>query len=208
MRDDYKEMRKSAPPLLAIFRTQLQGELLALVYLRPRDAAVTISDLARELDAPVATVHREVTRLVNAGLLNERKMGRSRVITSTDDALISRPLTELLAVTFGPLPVLVDLLAGVEGVEHAYIYGSWAARYSGEPGPAPNDVDVLVVGKADRDLLADVAEEAGGRLRREVNIRRISAEQWRNDDESDPFLTSVRTRPLVSLTQDKEAVGQ
>lgn len=133
---------------------------------------------------------------------------RSRVITSTENTLISRPLTELLAVTFGPLPVLVDLLANVEGVEHAYIYGSWAARYHGEPGPAPNDVDVLVVGKADRDLLAEVAEGAGGRLRREVNIRRISAEQWRNDDEFDPFLTSVRTRPLVSLTQDEGAVGQ
>lgn len=134
-------------------------------------------------------------------------MGRSRVISSTDDALISRPLTEWLAVTFGPLPVLVDLLADVEGVEHAYIYGSWAARYHGEPGPAPNDVDVLVVGEADRDLLAEVAEEAGGLLRREVNIRRISAEQWRNDDEPDPFLASVRTRPLVSLTQHEEVVG-
>ena len=44
---------------------------------------------------------------------------------------VSRPLTDLLAVTYGPLPVLNDLLAGVEGITQAFIYGSWAARYLG-----------------------------------------------------------------------------
>jgi hypothetical protein len=42
---------------------------------------------------------------------------------------VSRPLTDLLAVTYGPLPVLTDLLSEVAGVDQAYIYGSWAARY-------------------------------------------------------------------------------
>ena len=26
-----------------------------------------------------------------------------------------------------------------------FIFGSWAARYRGEPGPPPNDIDVAVV---------------------------------------------------------------
>jgi hypothetical protein len=36
---------------------------------------------------------------------------------------VSRPLTDLLAVTYGPLPVLADLLADVAGVSAAFIYG-------------------------------------------------------------------------------------
>jgi len=196
-------MRKSAPPLLAIFRTQLQGELLAHVYLRPWDAAVSISDLARELGAPVPTVHREVTRLVDAGLLVETKSGRTRLVTRPENDLVVRPLTELLAVTFGPLPVLSELLIDVAGVAEAYIYGSWAARYRGEPGPTPVDVDVIVVGNADLDKLDEVAEQAGRRLRREVNIRRIRRDRWENP-EGDPFLSSVRDRPLVSLPISRE----
>ncbi len=63
-------------------------------------------------------------------------------------------LAALMAVTFGPAPVLRELLAGVPGVPEAWIYGSWAARYAEQPGPAPKDVDVLIVGAADPDVLA------------------------------------------------------
>lgn len=109
-----------------------------------------------------------------------------------------------MSVSFGPMPLLTDALAGLEGVHRAYICGSWAARYNGEPGPPPADVDVLAVGDPDADALFDLAEEASRRLRRVVNVHRVSAEGWeaRTDD---PFLTSVRERPLVQLNLDLEA---
>jgi predicted nucleotidyltransferase len=75
------------------------------------------------------------------------------------DSALSRPLTDLLTVTYGPLPVLTEELRTVPGIAKAYLYGSWAARYSGEPGPPPNDVDVLVVGDADADALPRIAEK-------------------------------------------------
>jgi hypothetical protein len=115
------------------------------------------------------------------------------------DSPVSRPLTDLLAVTYGPLPVLNDLLADVEGITHAFIYGSWAARYLGEAGPVPGDVDVLAVGTADPDDLDEIAQAAQGRLGRPVEIRRISSAAWAAPDPADPFLASVRERPLVQL---------
>jgi hypothetical protein len=65
--------------------------------------------------------------------------------------------TDLEAVTYRPLPVLTDAVRSVPGVQRAYIYGSWAARYSGEIGPVPVDVDVLVIGTADLDDLEEAA---------------------------------------------------
>jgi predicted nucleotidyltransferase len=115
------------------------------------------------------------------------------------DSVLSRPLTDLLAVAHGPLPILTDLIASVDGIAAAYIYGSWAARYRGEPGPAPVDVDVLVVGAPDLDDLDDVAEKARVTLHRPVNIRRIRPETWDADDPADPFLRSVKSRPLVTI---------
>jgi predicted nucleotidyltransferase len=52
------------------------------------------------------------------------------------------------------------MLATIDGVAEAYIYGSWAARYHGEPGSIPADVDVLVVGTAALDDPDDVADQA------------------------------------------------
>jgi hypothetical protein len=87
----------------------------------------------------------------------------------------------------------------VDGIEEAFIYGSWAARYRGEPGPVPADVDVLVIGAPSLDNLDDAAEQAQGALRRPVNMRRVGPEAWKDPNPADPFLVSVRSRPLVSV---------
>ncbi|HTW17292.1 MAG TPA: ArsR family transcriptional regulator [Nocardioides sp.] len=182
--------------LLPILRSQLQGEVLALTYLNP-DAEYSITELAKLIGASVKSTHHEVSRLVDGGLLLDRRLGTSRMVKAAPDTVLARPLTDLLAVTYGPLPVLTRALATVPGIDLAFIYGSWAARYHGEAGPVPADVDVLVVGTPDRDDLDDQAHEAERILRREVNIRRVRPQAWYESD--DPFLSTVRTRPMVPL---------
>jgi hypothetical protein len=82
--------------------------------------------------------------------VTDARRGNIRLIRAVTDTPVSRPLTDLLAATYGPLPVLNDLLAETPGITFAFVYGSWAARCLGEPGPVPGDVDVLVVGTAER----------------------------------------------------------
>ncbi|WP_200823868.1 MarR family transcriptional regulator [Nonomuraea solani] len=178
-------------------RSPFQGELLAWLFLHPEEEYAQV-DLARRFEVSPASVTREVDRLSAAGLLATRRAGNMRMIRADTDVPVARPLTELLALTYGPIAVLGERLAEVPGVEEAFIYGSWAARYSGEPGRVPNDVDVLVVGSADEDDLYDAARAAEGVLGREVNIRRLSREAWASP-EGDPFLETVKTRPLVRL---------
>lgn len=182
----------------------MQGELLALVLLHP-EREYSITELATDVGVTPTAVLREVERLTGGGILADRRVGRSRLVKARTDTPLYRPLSDLMSVSFGPLPVLTDALAGLEGVQRAYIYGSWAARYNGEPGPPPADVDVLVVGDPDADALFDLAEEASRRLRREVNVHRVSIEAWETARTDDPFLTSVRERPLVQLNLDLEA---
>lgn len=129
----------------------------------------------------MATVSREADRLGAAGLIKERRYGNMRLVRAATDTVVSRPLTDLLAATFGPLPVLGELLAEVAGVAEAYIYGSWAARHEGVPGPVPRDIDVLVIGTADEDDLDDAARSAESRLGREVNIHRVSRRKLGRD---------------------------
>jgi predicted nucleotidyltransferase len=126
-------------------------------------------------------------------------VGNTRLLRAAKGTPLTRPLTDLLAVTYGPLPVLTDALRSVPGTQRAYIYGSWAARYRGEVGPVPVDVDVLVVGTADLDDLEEAARRCEPALGREVNIRRISPDVWDGEGTVDPFLASVKSKPLVEL---------
>lgn len=200
-------MRSAPSALLPILRSQVAGNLLALLYLHPEDE-YSLTEAASAIGASLNAVHYEVSKLAEGSLIRTRKRGNLRLIRAVTDSPLSRPLTDLLAVTYGPLPVLGDLIAGVKGITEAYIYGSWAARYSGEPGPAPADVDVLVVGMADPDDLDAMAERAQNTLRRPVNIRRIRPETWTASNPTDPFIRSVKSRPLVTIVGSARVLGR
>jgi DNA-binding Lrp family transcriptional regulator len=193
---------KTSPSLLPLLRSRMQGELLALTLLHP-DREYSITELAEACGVTPTAVLREVERLTGGGILEDRRVGRSRLVKARTDTPLYRPLSDVIAVTFGPLPLLAEALSGLPGVQEAYIYGSWAARYGGEPGPPPGDVDVLVVGSPDPDALFDLAESLSRRLGRDVNVHRISSAAWAADT-TDPFLTSVRERPLAPLNLDQE----
>lgn len=188
---------KISPSLLPLLRSQLQGELLAATLLHP-EREFSLSELADRLGASHTAVLREANRLVEAGILSDRRVGRTRLLAARTDTPLARPLTELITVSFGPFPLLSEALHDVEGVERAYIYGSWAARYQGRPGPPPGDVDVLIVGAPDPDELFDIAESLSRHLQREVTMHRVSPSAWRSTTD-DPFLAGVRERPLVEL---------
>lgn len=189
-------MRMKAPPLAPSLRSDVQGEVLALLLLDP-DACYSLADVGRAVGAPAAVVHKEVSRLVVAGVLTDARQGRSRMVSANRRYRLLRPLTELIAGTYGPVPVLTSALEDVTGIHAAYLYGSWAARRVGDAGPAPRDVDVLVVGTTARAELNEVAAEAEARLRLPVNITEVDSKAWASS--ADSFLRTVRLRPLVEL---------
>ena len=181
-----------------MLRSDTVGNILAELFLTP-ERHVTLSDLAKAVGTSLPTAVREVDRMVAAGLLSEERVGRARRVWPNLDSPLFAALAELIALTYGPKPVLEAALAGIDGVERAYIYGSWAARYLGEAGGPPNDVDVLVVGQPDVDELFALAEEARGRLHREVNVRSVRPLAWSTHESKDAFLTHVRSRPIIEL---------
>lgn len=189
-------MRRQSPALAPFLRSDTVGEILALLLLTP-DVDQSIAEVARAITTSPTVVLREVDRLVEAGVLTETRRGRSRFVRANPDYRLLRSLTELVAGTFGPVPVIEAVLREVSGVEEAYIFGSWAARHDGAPGTQPGDVDVLVIGRAARADLNEAAGAAEERLHMPVNVTKISREAW--DSSDDPFLSTVRSRPVVRL---------
>jgi hypothetical protein len=130
MQDIVQDMQKTGPPpLLPLLRSRLQAEMLTLVLLSP-GREWTMTDLASRVGSAVSSVQREVVRAEQAGVMSSRRVGKTRLVTAARSPLTG-PLTELLLRSFGPRQVLAEELADVPGVEKAYLFGSWAARYAG-----------------------------------------------------------------------------
>ena len=192
-------MKVSSPVLLPLLRSKTQGDIFARLFLEPAQEP-SISELAEQVGVSPSQTLREVNRLEDAGLVSTRRRGHSRLITVHTDNPVYAPLAELLAVTFGAVPVLERLFEPIDGIEEAFIFGSWAARYADQPGPVPGDIDVMVIGPVDRDLLYDLGTKAGRTLHREVNIRRMTRNVW-DQSENAAFRTTVESRPIVRLIE-------
>jgi predicted nucleotidyltransferase len=124
-------------------------------------------------------------------------IGRTKLVRANHEAPFYRALRDLVVITLGPAEVLGQELAGLEGISAAAVFGSWAARAAGETGTSPADIDLLVVGRPDRDDLHDAVRHARTRLGREINTVVVSASRW--DEGDDPFLAELRSRPMVAL---------
>src|SRR3954466_1627537 len=149
--DNLSYMRTEAPLLAPIFRSEGQARLLSTLLLTGDELSVT--DLAKRAGLAYPTAHREVARLVEAGILGERQVGRTRLIRANGESPLVEPLREILTVATGPVVMLAKELARLDGIESAFLYGSFAARMLGDAGPAPHDIDVMVLGDPDVDAV-------------------------------------------------------
>ena len=113
-------MRTSAPALAPIFRSETQLQILGELYVGP-DRTWTISALAARIDEPLSTTAREVNRLADAGIITITAQGRNKLVGPNWLLPWAGPLAAWLDRTIGPLYLLSDTLAGIDGLDQAWI---------------------------------------------------------------------------------------
>ncbi|ATI36358.1 ArsR family transcriptional regulator (plasmid) [Rhodococcus sp. H-CA8f] len=188
-------MRNVPPALMPIFRSKAQAELLARVLLHPGEQ-FSLTDLAAHTGVALSTMHREVAQLITAGILTDRYVGRTRLISAADTPVVA-PLRHLVMLTYGPPQVIAEEFALV-GVEKVIIFGSWAARYEDQPGRQPNDIDVLLVGDVSRLQMYTAAELASERIGKPVNPAVCSVQVWANP-EGDVLVSEIQKSPHLTV---------
>lgn len=198
-------MRTKPFDLLPIFRSQLQAELLAMLFLNPGER-LTGSELRGRARASEPTVRRHLHDLENAGLIHSDRVGRTKRYRAATDSPVFEPLKELLERTIGVERTLAYRLGDVPGIESAAIFGSWA---SGDSIRSDSDIDVLVIGEVDLDELADVAADVERIAGREINIVTYRRREFdRKVAEGSGFAVTVLRGALEPLIGDPRASGR
>lgn len=194
MDNNLSYMRTAAPLLAPIFRSDGQARLLSALLLAGDELSLT--DVAERADLAYPTAHREVARLIEAGILVERRVGRTRLIRGNPDSPLAAPLREILTVVSGPVVLLAEEFGRIDGIQSAFLYGSFAARLRGVEGPAPHDIDVIVVGTPDVDAVYEACTRVEAAVHRLVNPTILSAEEFTAES---GFLDTVRSGSIVPV---------
>lgn len=198
-------MKVPASSLAPILRSDAQGRILARVLADP-NTSYSLSDLVAWSNTSMPTVQREIERVEQAGIVATEKVGPTRLVRANVTHPLHDALRQIILATYGPPAVIADEFKVIDGAEAVLLFGSWAARYRGNPGRAPNDIDVLVVGDADRDTVDDAAERAERRVGLPVQATVRTRAQW--DSQRESFIREVRSRPLVVvLVADDESLA-
>jgi predicted nucleotidyltransferase len=191
-------MRTQPPALLPMFRSQMQVDLMALLVLQP-ERAWTLDQLARTLRAPASSVHRELNRAVDAGIIVRDDGQRPHLFRVSKDSPIYAPTRDLLDLTVGVPERLRRALAPFAGVRVAAIHGSWA---KGSVRPA-SDIDVLVVADGDRRAIHRALRAVGREVGREIDASIITPQAFDElHREGNPFLDAILRGQRVDLVGD------
>ncbi len=149
----------------ALFTTTQQN-VLGILYAHP-DQSFYTKEILRLTGMGVATIKRELERMVAAGILTMTKLGNQHHYQADPACPIYDELLSIVRKTFGIADVLADALEPIKSsVYFSFVYGSVAKSTD----KAKSDIDLMVIGKGlNYSDLMDVLLPVEKKLGREIN---------------------------------------
>jgi predicted nucleotidyltransferase len=159
-----------------LVRTKLRKRLLAYAFTH-QDEHYYVRELALLIHEDPGNLSRELRGLQAEGLYTSVTRGRNKVYSLNKSYPLFAEMKSIVFKTIGVEGSLRELVNKYEGIETAFIYGSFAKNKE----QASSDIDIVVVGEFDRDTFtAEVrALEAG--LGREINFNCYQRNEFDRD---------------------------
>jgi len=176
-------------------RSKARRRLLAYYFANPA-ARLHLRDLAGRLNVDPSNLSKELGRLEREGLFRADVNGRQKYFQLNRSYPLFNEVRSIVAKTIGVVPLIGESLKKIEGIEEAYLYGSFAR---GQQDSA-SDIDVLVIGAPRTDTLAELVRKLERQLGREINYTLLSAKEFgARRARKDAFLTNIWHNKRVCL---------
>ena len=169
------------------------------------DKRYHVREIARLTGTVAGTLHKELARLADAGLLLKQTVGNQVFYGANRDCPIFEELASILRKTSGLTDVLAGALASFsDRIAAAFVFGSMA---SGKEA-AGSDVDLLIIGDVGFSEIAKAVYSAQEVLGREINPKVYSKEEWKQmQKDKDAFITEVLKKPKLFITGSEHELG-
>ncbi len=181
-------------------RSKARQRLLAYYFTNP-SARHHLRDLAERLDVDPSNLSRDLRRLEREGLFRSEVSGRQKYFQLRSEYPLFDEVRSIVTKTIGVAALIGQSLSKIEGIEEAYLYGSFARNQQ----DASSDIDVLVLGTPRGDALAEAMQKLERRLGREVNYTVLTRKEFNlRRARKDGFLEDIWHNERVSLIPSDE----
>ncbi len=131
-----------------LFKSKVRKALFKLYFTNP-DSEFYLRELERILSIPVSMIRKELVRLEREGIFSFCKKGNLAYYYVNKNYPLFSELKSIVFKTIGVQGLLTEALQKINGVEIAFIYGSYAKGSE----KANSDIDLCIIGTINEDIL-------------------------------------------------------
>ncbi|MDD4348670.1 MAG: nucleotidyltransferase domain-containing protein [Opitutales bacterium] len=190
-------------PLELLF-PKVRGEMLRLLFTDP-GRRLHLREISRLSGLAVGTIQGEVARLRSAGLLIELRDGNRLYFQANQEHPLFPELRGITLKTTGLQSQVQKSLEGLDGVDFAFVYGSFASGTA----RSDSDIDLMVIGSTGLRQIVPRLKTVANTLGREINPHVLTLESFRSKHSGgDAYITRVLDEPKIWIIgTDHELAG-
>ncbi|MCK4505578.1 MAG: nucleotidyltransferase domain-containing protein [Candidatus Aegiribacteria sp.] len=172
-------MNKNGLPSLGLTEglfSKVQLRVLGLLFGQP-DRSFQSAELIRLASSGVGAVYREISRLLESGLITAIPFGRRKLYRANRNSPIFEELHKLILKTVGlSIPLREAMMPFADSIHVAFIYGSVAKGNDS----AGSDIDLMVIGEklSYPDILVAL-QPTEEDLNRQISLNLVTPEEWK-----------------------------
>lgn len=180
--------------LLDLLFGSYRQRVLSLLLLQPGER-FHVRELARQTGTTAGTLHRELSKLAEAGLLTRERQGNQVLYQANRACPVFDELAGLFRKTSGTVAALQAVLRDLAlHIRFALVFGSLARGAE----TAGSDIDMLIIGDASFAEVVKALYPAQTSLQREINPVVYSADEFQARlREREPLLLEIMATPRL-----------
>ncbi len=184
--------------------TKTQQKVLGLLYSHPEKSFYT-KEIIRSTGMGVATIKRELDRMLAAGIINMTKVGNQHHYSANTECPIYDDLIGIVRKTFGIVDAIKSaLLHNADHINRAFIFGSVA---SGKE-TSGSDIDLMIIGDVGYTEVVSDLYEVQETLGRQINPKIYSKEEWTQmKNKKQAFIKEILSKPQMDVMGDINEPG-
>lgn len=172
-----------------------KGKILALFFKDP-NKEYYLREIAKILGQEPGYFQGYLKSLVSDEILLDERRANLRYFRLNKNHPLYEELKAIVSKTLGLEYKMKELVGGFDGIQHAFIFGSVAknTEISG------SDIDLMLVGEVDEDLLITKIDVLEDELKREINYHIYRAGEFKEKlEKNSDFLTKILDEPKIIL---------
>ena len=183
---------------------EYRRRVLGLLLLRP-EQAYHVREIARLTETVPGTLHKELSKLAEAGVLIKSTRGNQVTYQANRGCLIFEELSSILRKTSGLADVVRGALAPLkDGIDVALIFGSIASGKA----TSGSDIDLLIIGSTGFSETVEALYPTQEILGREINPKLYSANEWQAAKrEQSALIREIFKKPTIKIMGDINELG-